>query len=537
MRIACLHVPDFPLAAWLRADPELRGAAVIVADGPGPRGRIVACSSHAAQRGIAVGHTAAQAVAIASGLEIRAVSPAAEHAAQAALCDAAYSFSPRIEDDGPGTVYVDADGLQGLYASEDELARAMVRAARALGLEASVGIATTKIAAQLAARDGGGCAVIPAREEWRFLAPLSIDLLAPSPALRETLLRWGLRTLGDLGALPASAVATRLGPEGAALARRARGEDAYPLAPRPLPLHFEESTELDWGVDNLEPFLFVVRGLLDRLTARLVLRGLICGDLRLSLGLATHGRDERTVTVAVPSNDVKSLLTLVRLQLEAQPPAAPVETVRLAAVPERLRPMQLDLFRPNGPVPAQLAVTLARLGALCGAECVGAPAVADSYRPEAYGLVDFGTTTSDVNRRQKLTSDVGRRTSDVVGPSPHPSPASNAGEGGGATSNVLRPTSYVSCSLRALRPALQLAVFSNRGIPDVIRLADETVETPYPCTGRVVSLAGPWRVQGEWWRAEAYRRDYYDVQLSDGVLYRLFFDRTRQQWFVDGVYD
>jgi protein ImuB len=273
MRIACIHVAAFPLAAWLRTDPELRGAAVVVIDAPGPRARIVACAPEAAQRGVAVGMTAAQAVAIASDLTVRAASPAAEHAAQAALCDVAYSCSPRVEERGLGTVYCDVDGLHGLYASEAELARAIVGRARGLGLAASVGLAASKIAAQLAARDGGGCAVIPPHEEWRFLAPLPIHLLAPDVALQQTLARWGIRTLGDLAALPASAVATRLGPAGAQLARRARGEDEHPLAPRPLPLHFEETAELDHGVDSLEPFLFVVRGLLDRLIARLALRG------------------------------------------------------------------------------------------------------------------------------------------------------------------------------------------------------------------------------------------------------------------------
>ena len=54
-------------------------------------------------------------------------------------------------------------------------------------------------------------------------------------------------------------------------------------------------------------------------------------------------------------------------------------------------------------------------------------------------------------------------------------------------------------------------------------------------SGRVVSCAGPWRVTGEWWHEGAYARDYYDVQLSDGGVYRLFHER--QQWFVAGSYD
>ena len=330
MRIACIYVASFPLAAWWRSEPDLRGAAAVVTDAPGARARIVAVAPEALQLGIAVGMTAAQALAIASDLVVHVASPAAEHAAQAALCDVAYSCSPRVEEGGVGTVYCDAEGLHELYASEAELARAIVARAHTLGLAASVGIAASKIAARLAAHDGGGCAVIPAHEEWHFLAPLPMHMLAPDAALQETLARWGVRTLGDLAALPASAVATRLGPGAAALARRARGEDEHPLVSRLLPLHFEEAAELEYGVDNLEPFLFVVRGLLDRLIARLAMRGLICGDLRLSLGLAGRGRDERIVAVAAPSNEIKPLLTLIRLHLEAHPPSDAVETVRLA---------------------------------------------------------------------------------------------------------------------------------------------------------------------------------------------------------------
>ena len=61
----------------------------------------------------------------------------------------------------------------------------------------------------------------------------------------------------------------------------------------------------------------------------------------------------------------------------------------MSAVPERLRAAQLDLFRPAGPQPAQLAATLARLGALCGDGAVGAPQLVDSHRPDAYAVAPF----------------------------------------------------------------------------------------------------------------------------------------------------
>ena len=389
MRLACLYVPDFALAALLRSHAELRGEAVAVADGVGPRASLLAVSAAAARHGVSAGLSAAQAVSIDTDLIVRPSSADALRAAQAALCDAAESFSPRVEDVGEGVVYLDLHGLGALYESESQIAGALARRAAALGVDASVGIAGSKVAACLAARNGGGVAVIPPGEEWSFLAPVPVGWLDPSPQLALTLQRWGIRSIGDLAALPANAVGARLGPEGTLLLHRARGEDEHPLLARAQPLHFEESAELDYGIDTVEPFLFVLRALLDRLAARLALRGFICGDLRLSLQLATRSRDERTIAVAAPSNDAKALLTLVRVHLETYPPAAAIEAFRVLALPERLRAAQLDLFRPNGPAPARLAVTLARLTAICGADRVGVPVVADSHRPDAYGVAGF----------------------------------------------------------------------------------------------------------------------------------------------------
>ena len=30
---------------------------------------------------------------------------------------------------------------------------------------------------------------------------------------------------------------------------------------------------------------------------------------------------------------------------------------------------------------------------------------------------------------------------------------------------------------------------------------------------------------------------YWDVELSDGALYRIYRDRAANRWFADGVYD
>jgi len=222
---------------------------------------------------------------------------------------------------------------------------------------------------------------VPPGTELGFLAPLPLACLAPAPSLAATLERWGIRRLGDLARLPIAEVATRLGVPGAALVRAARGEDERPLAPQPVGGPIEEAIGLEFSLDTLEPLLFVLRGLVDRVVARVGLDGVGVARLGLALGLDDRSRDERTIRLAAPTRDPKTLLGCIRIDLEARPPRAAIARVALVAVPAMVRAAQLGLFHPPGPTPERLATTIARLAALCGPDRVGAPAVVDSHRP------------------------------------------------------------------------------------------------------------------------------------------------------------
>ena len=484
-RIACLLVPDLPVAAACRADPDLAGRPLALSAGTGTHAPIAAVAAAARARGVRAGHTVAQARAIAADLIVRRRDDAAERSAVRALVDVAASLASRIEAAADGAVFLDAAGAAHLVPSEAGLATALVARAARVGLAARAAVGGSMTAARLAALHA--TEVVPPGTELGFLAPLPLACLAPPPALAATLERWGIRRLGDLARLPVAEVATRLGPVGAALVRAARGEDERPLAPQALGGPVEEAIDLEHALDALEPLLFVLRGLVERVVARVGLEGIGVARFGLALGLEDRSRDERTVPLAAPTRDVKTLLTCLRAELEARPPRAAVERVVLAAVPEVVRAAQLGLFNPAGPSPERLATTLARLAALCGAERVGAPAVIDSHRPGAAGVAPF-----------------------TLGGAPAP-PFANG------------------CRLvvRALRPPRPVEVFADRDRPDFVRGEG--------LGGRVVGAAGPWRVAGEWWSDGAFARDYYDLELSDGGLYRCF--RENGRWFVDGVYD
>jgi hypothetical protein len=40
-----------------------------------------------------------------------------------------------------------------------------------------------------------------------------------------------------------------------------------------------------------------------------------------------------------------------------------------------------------------------------------------------------------------------------------------------------------------------------------------------------------------WWSDAPADRDYWDVELLDGTLYRIYRDRKNGTWFADGIYD
>jgi protein ImuB len=496
-RIACLLVPDLPVAALCRADPELVHRPLVVAEGDGPHARITAAAALARARGVCPGvHSVAQARAIAADLIVRSRDPAVEASAARALADVAGSLASRLEhaptNAGDGAVFLDVAGTTHLTGSEHGLASALVARAARVGLDARAGIGASKTVARLAALHGDGCEVVAAGSELGFLAPLPLACLTPPPDVAATLGRWGVLRLGDLARLPAAEVSTRLGAAGAALVRAARGEDERPLAPSPPAADVEEGVTLEWPLETIEPLLFVLRGLVERAVARLGLDGIGCTRLGLALGLDDRSRDVRALDLVAPTRDQKTLLICLRVALEARPPRAAVVAAAITAVPERVRATQLGLFVPPGPAPERLATTLARLGALCGPGRVGVPVVVDTHRPGAAVVTPF-----------------------ALPPAGLPAPTG----------------SQPPCRLvvRVLRPPRLLEVFSERDAPCFVRGTG--------LGGRVVAVAGPWRIAAEWWTDAPCARDYFDLELTDGGLYRCYRERASGAWFVDGVYD
>ena len=566
-RIACIMVADFSIAAIVRSNPALADKVLALGKSLAPHAELDAISPRARALGIRPAMTIAQARAISSDLIVVHRSPAAESSAHSALLDAVESVSPVVEAGAPGCAWVDLAGLHRIYHGEEEITAELLRCVRRVGMEPAAGVAANKEIAHLAARCGG-VRVIEAGREREFLNWLPLDMLGLGKSdrgddLETTLARWGMRRLGELARLNPDAVGTRLGRRGVELVRLARGGTHAPMAPRRRAEFFVESVELEYGIELLEPLGFVMRAMLERLAERLSIRGMVAGDITLAFGMSGHRSFNRRIEVAAPSNEVRAILTLINLSLEAAPPEAAVESIRIEIAPRVPRPAQTDMFLPPSPAPDKLQTTIARLSALCGPGNVGMLSAENSHRPEATRLDPFA-----------------------------PPPAPPIPE----TATAKNVTQLV---IRAIRPAREIEVMCTREIPEFVRGEN--------LGARVISIAGPWRRDGEWWlgftadsdadspdktnsapkhglelhdgrmfgahprqvSAEnlkalsaltptsapaphlngnakpeitggekcGFIRDYYELALEDGGVYRVFRDANSHKWFLDGAYD
>ncbi|MFC1610613.1 hypothetical protein ACFL6C_06625 [Myxococcota bacterium] len=496
MTIAALWPPDLPLQAILRAQPERANEPLVILKGqkPGGGAPILIASAAAQHSGVRAHMTVAQARALLPEVSTLFRDVVLETSACEALVDVARSFSPRVEVKDTAWVYLDVDGLERLVGPPDVVARALLRAARTVGLEICVGVARTKTLARLAALSGPGCAVVCAnpRAERDFVARLPLEALEPTADLLATLRRFGLRRAGDFLALPIREVSTRLGPAGVRLLNQARGAEDGGLRPTPASERFTEQISLDHVIDNLEPLAFVLRGALDRLAHRLSMRGYIAGNIHLSLEYEGSGRCERVVEVT-PSRDMRALLSLCRLSLAREPPGQPITRVVVEVEPIVQRQRQLALFEPAGPAPDKLAITVARLQELCGHARVGVPKPVDSYCDDAFEVSVF--------------------------------------DGQGPCQTAPLPEAP-PVALRRFRPPREVEVIWRDGVP--VRLESRELR------GRIIAVSGPFRRNEGWWTAELERGqdiDIYDLQLTNGIAYRLTFLRQEQRWLAHGWYD
>ena len=470
---------------------------------------------------------------------------AAEGSSFETLLGVARDFSPRIETCGSREVVVDLAGLTRLFGDAKTIADQLRQTAADRALRVRIAIAGTRTAARLLAHHRAGVTIVEAGDEAAALAALPLALLVrishlndpngsndpndpnDSNDLLTTLRRWGLRTLGDLAALPADEVAARLGQTGVAWQRLARGEDPAPLVPSVPEERFEQALDLEWPIDGLEPLSFVLARLMEPLSAHLERRDRGAAVLHLRLHLVkrdgvTREVHERSLQLPAPMRDARTLRTLALLDLESHPPSAAIDRVVVAVDPTPGRVIQFSLLTRPLPSPEQLSTLMARLTALMGEGRCGSAITIDSWQPGAFEMTPFSPRDSrDVHGHGPQ-----RRASVPLWPVA-----------------VNSAASAPRLAMRRFRFPVPARIRVEGGIP--VRVI---IDRRGLGGGTVEKYAGPWRTSGGWWMPVQplppvqpippnWNRDEWDVTLSDGATYRVFRERDTDAWFIEGVLD
>src|SRR6185436_11731833 len=238
----------------------------------------------------------------------------------------ARDFSPRIMRVGEGEVLLDVGGLGRLIGDPPAIARELRRAIVDAEADAAVAIAPTQTMARLLAAEAHDYPIerfaeIPVAR----LQPL--ETLPPAMNHRDrarpylTFEKWGIATLGDLAALPAADLSSRLGRRGVALQRLARGLDPRPFVPDAETPRYIGRLELEWPIEELEPLSFVLARLLEPLAIALERADRGAAAIHFALRLTDRTSHARVLQLPAAIRDPRVLRTLLLLDLEARPPS------------------------------------------------------------------------------------------------------------------------------------------------------------------------------------------------------------------------
>lgn len=484
----CAWAPCFRLQAAAGSWPAAPAVAIAR---EGPLELVASANRAARQAGVHAGMAAAQALGRCPGLQLHAVDAAAEQRLSQQLRAGCNCFSPRVQILGSDTAILDFAGLAGLQGSPEALAERIQRDFAEVGLCLQVAVGAHPAAALLAARAGGRLTPQLPVELLAEVQELTHGVAAPEEVAEALALlrRWGVRTLGELAALPEQGVAARLGRLGTALQRLARGEAGGVLAPPPEPEPgLETAMQFDPPLRDLETLKAAVAHRLGELALKLEQRDLVVEAMRLDLAMERQPPAAFERRLAVPTREARALAEQLGLALDQRPPRAPIASFTLALECGQPRRIQVRMFASTPPDREKLPKLLGLLAEMFG-DRVGSPRLLDTHRPQAFVMERFAPPARE-------EAEAGPR---AVPPRP-------------------------MLTLRRYRPP-----------------------RPLPRVGvTVLRRAGPWRSAGGWWRepgdAGPWASDEWDAELrwreqGETMLVRLAREAKAGGWVILGRYD
>ncbi len=466
-------MPQLPLEIFLRGSSTPEPFALE------ERHCVFACDRKAFARGVRAGMAVAAALALAPALRVAPRDSATETEALLGVAGWAAQFTPGVALEFPDGVLLEVSGSLKLFGGLESLLERLRRELAEMGWSSVLAGAPTPRAAFWFARVGKQKFIGSLAELEPALATLPLEVLRSGDETLAAFEAIGVRTLGELRALPREGMARRFGQGLLDELDRALGRLPDPRNFCAPPARFRAALSLPAEVIQAEALLFAARRLIVQLAGFLAARS--GGVQRFSLRLKYRDRaaTEIAIGLVAPSRDAEHFTLLLRERLSSFTLAEPVREISLRAddvVP--LAGHNLGFALEQGKPPGQWEHLVERLRARLGADAVYGPALRAEHRPEhavSAGEPDSKQSHLDFGERPFWLLDRPKRIAEI-GAVPHHK-------------------------------------------------------------GPLELLAGPERIESGWWDGDDVARDYFVARTQSEALVWIYREwRGEGGWYLHGVF-
>ncbi|HVP89439.1 MAG TPA: DNA polymerase Y family protein [Casimicrobiaceae bacterium] len=487
----CLHFPDLPLAVFARGTARKAPAVVSSAS---HRPDVVAANDAARKRGIVPGLSIAAALALDPEIAIHLRDERAEANALKSIALWAGQWTSTIAIEPPASVLLEIAAGLNYFGGLEKLLNRIDAGLAAIGFSAVAATAPTAGAASLLARAGRAIVVEDETDWTRKLSGLPVTLLESAQPALDTLSGIGVRTLGELIALPREGVARRFGQPLLDEIDRALAVQTDPRLLFVPPERYHGQLELPAPIEENESLLFGVKRLVAELAGFLHGRG--TGVTRLRCDLVHEDVAPTSIVVGLTATrQIEHMMNVLRERLARETLPDRVEAIRIVSEEfALLGAKEGDFFpvaRKDGEAEAQL---IERLRARLGEDAVHKLELCADHRPElSSGQTELIADAKARYFEGSKESAAPRRAADLSPP------------------EMTLP----------IRPLWLLASPRPLGVD--------------PAAAEIKLTSGPERIETGWWDGKDVGRDYFVARNARGEALWLYRERGGE-WFVHGVF-